>query len=85
MLHGESRRTAARLRPLAPRWRVRVARSSACRGILDLAPVGARAVRMVATARELAHDALEVVRTRDLEEVPATCLDVVHIQQPRRH
>ena len=55
------------------------------RRILDLAPVGARAVRMVATARELAHDALEVVRTRDLEEVPSPCLDVVHVQQPRRH
>jgi hypothetical protein len=32
------------------------------RGILDLEPVGARAVRMVPTARELAHDALKIVR-----------------------
>jgi hypothetical protein len=30
--------------------------------ILDLAPIGIRAVGMVATARELAHDALEVVQ-----------------------
>jgi hypothetical protein len=55
------------------------------RRILDLAPVGARAVRMVTTARELAYDALEVVRTRDLEEVPPACLDVVHVQQARPH
>jgi hypothetical protein len=33
------------------------------RGILDLAPVRARAVRMVATARELGHDARQVVRS----------------------
>jgi hypothetical protein len=30
-------------------------------------------------------DALKVVRTRDLEEIPPACLDVVHVQQPRRH
>ena len=32
---------------------------------------------MVATARELAHDALKVVRTRHIEEVPLACQDVV--------
>jgi hypothetical protein len=53
--------------------------------ILDLAPVGGGAVRMAATARELAHDALEVVRTRDPEEVPPPCLDVIHVRHPRRH
>jgi len=37
-------------------------------GILDLEPVGACAVRMVATARELAHDAVKVVRARHLEK-----------------
>src|SRR5688500_9700113 len=56
-----------------------VARSHlSVRGILDLQPVGARAVRMVATARELGDDALEVVRTRDLEEIPPPPRDVVH-------
>jgi hypothetical protein len=55
------------------------------RGILDLAPAGAPAVRMVRTRRELAHDALEVMGARDLEEVPPPSLDVVHIQEPRRH
>jgi hypothetical protein len=54
-------------------------------GILDLDPVRARAIGMVATARELPHDALEVVRTGDLEEAPPACLDVVHVQQSRRH
>jgi hypothetical protein len=51
--------------------------------IFDLDPVRARAVGMVATARELAYDALEIVRTRDLEEVPPACFEVVHVQQPR--
>ena len=63
-------------------WRAVIVRVS---GILDLAPVGARAVRMITTTRELAHDALEVVRTRDLEEVPPACLDVDHVQQPGWH
>jgi hypothetical protein len=30
---------------------------------------------MVTTARELPHDALQIVRTRDLEEIPPACLD----------
>jgi hypothetical protein len=34
--------------------------------ILDLARAGTLAVRMVPTVREFAHDALEVVRTRDI-------------------
>jgi hypothetical protein len=34
---------------------------------------------MVATARELAHDPLKIVRTRDPEEVPPACQEVVHV------
>ena len=55
------------------------------RGILDFQPAGARAPRMVATARKLAHDALEVVRARNLEEVSAALRNVVHVKEPGRH
>jgi hypothetical protein len=54
------------------------------RGVLDLAPVLVPSA-LLAAARELAHDALKVVRTRDLEEVRPAALDVVHVQQPCRH
>src|SRR3954447_19323398 len=40
-------------------------------GIFDLDPVGARAVAVIAAIRELAHNSLDVLRTRNLEEVPA--------------
>jgi hypothetical protein len=48
------------LEEFVPRGHLRVA------AILDLARAGTLAVRMVPTVREFAHDALEVVRTRDI-------------------
>jgi hypothetical protein len=37
--------------------------------VRDLDPVGAPTVRVIATVRRLWHDALEIVRARDAEEV----------------
>jgi hypothetical protein len=54
------RRLREPVRRLKSSWRAVHLR---VRGILDLAATDVRAIRMVATARELAHDALEVVRT----------------------
>jgi hypothetical protein len=69
----------ALLKQLVPRGHLRVTR------ILEFDPVGASAVRVIATVRRLRHDALEIVGAGDLEEVSATFRDVVHVQEPGRH
>jgi hypothetical protein len=54
------------------------------RGVLDLAPVLVPSA-LLAAARELAHDALKVVRAGHCEKILAPALDVVPVQQPGRH
>jgi hypothetical protein len=73
-------------RSIGPRLRepVRRSKSLVARGhlrvsrIFNLQPVGAHAACMVATARELAHDALEVVRARDLDKIFPRAWMLVH-------
>jgi hypothetical protein len=73
------------IRYYADRGRLEYVRLPSGIRLHEFDPVRARAVRMVTAAGELTNDALEVVRTRDLEEVPPARLDMVHEQQPRRH
>jgi DNA-binding transcriptional MerR regulator len=73
------------IRYYADRGRLEYVRLPSGIRLYEFDPVRARAVRMATAAGELANDVPEVVRTRDLEEVPPARFDVVHVQQPRRH